>query len=144
VCLCVWVCVCTYTDICVCVGDSDRDFFLCCVVLRRGYLFDAWPHTVIIPIEFKFIVPESWQLVVFCTGRILPERLKFVENFPLRLHRDKHTCKWVMLHIWVSHVTHVNKSWHTCERVMSHMWMSHGYTETRQKECVHAAHCVMW
>jgi len=51
--------------------------------MRGGYLYGAWPRTwprtVLILIEFKFIV----QLVVFCTCRILPEGLKFVENFPL-------------------------------------------------------------
>jgi len=37
--------------------------------------------------------------------------------------------EWVMSHIWMSHVTHMNgschESCHTCEWVMSHMWMSH-------------------
>jgi len=28
------------------------------IVLRRGYLYGAWPRTVLIQIEFKFIVPE--------------------------------------------------------------------------------------
>jgi len=36
-----------------------------------------------------------------------------------------HTCEWVMSHMWISHVAHVNESCRTCERVMSHMWMSH-------------------
>jgi len=54
------------------------------IVLRGGYLYGAWPRTVLILIEFKFIVPELWQLVVFCTYRILPEGHKFVENFRLR------------------------------------------------------------
>jgi len=56
---------------------------LCGMVLRGGYLYGAWPRTVRILIEFKFIVPELRQLVVFCTCRILPEGLKFVENVPL-------------------------------------------------------------
>jgi len=54
------------------------------IVLRGGYLYGAWPRTVIIIIEFEFIVPELWQFVVFLTCRILPEGLKFVENFSLR------------------------------------------------------------
>jgi len=29
-------------------------------------------------------------------------------------------CKWVMAHIWMSHVTRTNASWHTCEWVMAH------------------------
>ena len=56
------------------------------IVLRGGYLYGAWPRTVLILIEFKFIVPELWQLVVFCTCRILPEGLKFVENDPQRVY----------------------------------------------------------
>jgi len=28
------------------------------MVLRGGYLYGAWPRTVLILIEFKFIVPE--------------------------------------------------------------------------------------
>jgi len=54
------------------------------IVLRGGYLYGAWPRTVLILIEFKFIAPELSPLVVFCTCRILPERLKFFEKFPLR------------------------------------------------------------
>ena len=56
------------------------------IVLRGRYLYGAWPRTVLILIEFKFIVPELWQLVVFYTCRILPEGLKFVEKFPTRWH----------------------------------------------------------
>jgi len=29
------------------------------IVLRGGYLYGAWPRTVLILIGFKFIVPES-------------------------------------------------------------------------------------
>jgi len=59
-------------------------------VLREGYLYGAWPRTVLIRIEFQFIIPEWWQLVVFCTCRILPEGLKFKENYPLWLQdREK-------------------------------------------------------
>ena len=53
------------------------------IVLRGGYLCGACTRTVQILIEFQFIVPELWQLVVFCTCRILPEGQKFCENFPL-------------------------------------------------------------
>jgi len=33
--------------------------------------------------------------------------------------------QWVMSHIWMSHVTHMNESCRTYEWVMSHIWMSH-------------------
>ena len=32
------------------------------------------------------------------------------------------TYEWVMVHIWMSHGTHMNESWHTFEWVMAHMW----------------------
>ena len=54
------------------------------IVLRGGYLYGAWPRTLLILIEFKFVVPQLQQLVMFCTCRILPEGLKFVGNFPVR------------------------------------------------------------
>ena len=53
------------------------------IVLRGGYLYGAWPRTVLILIEFKFIVQELWHIVVLCTCRILSEGLKF-ENFSLQ------------------------------------------------------------
>ena len=28
------------------------------IVLRGGYLYGVWPRTVLVPIEFKLIVPE--------------------------------------------------------------------------------------
>ena len=36
-----------------------------------------------------------------------------------------HTYEWVMSHIWMRPVTHMNESCHTYDWVMSHMWMSH-------------------
>jgi len=54
------------------------------IVLRGGCLYGAWPRTVLILIEFKFSY-QNYDLVVFCTCRILLEGLRFVENFPLRL-----------------------------------------------------------
>jgi len=29
------------------------------IILRGGYLYGAWPRTVLLLIEFEFIVPES-------------------------------------------------------------------------------------
>ena len=36
-----------------------------------------------------------------------------------------HKYKWVISHIWTSHVTHMDGSCPTYKRVMSHMWWSH-------------------
>jgi len=34
--------------------------------------------------------------------------------------------EWVIVHIWMSHGTHMNESWHPYEWVMAPIWMSHG------------------
>ena len=41
------------------------------------------------------------------------------------MNESCHTYEWVMSRIWMSHVTHMNESCHTCKWVMSHTWMSH-------------------
>jgi len=116
------------------------------IVLRGRYLYGAWPRTVLILIEFKFIVPELWQLVVFCTFRILPEA-QYCHNTHLShthtCHTHTHVTRgwhvssicdrphsmWDMTHpymtSWMRHVTHMNESCHTYECVMSHIWMRH-------------------
>jgi len=51
----------------------------------------------------EFIVPKIWQLVVFCTCRILPKGPKFVENFPLRfLYIMRRRSRCVHVHVRVS------------------------------------------
>jgi len=42
-----------------------------------------------------------------------------------RMLESCHTYEWVMSHIWVGHVTHMNESCHTYEWVMSHIWVGH-------------------
>ena len=37
------------------------------------------------------------------------------------MNESYHTCEWVMPHIWMSHITHVNESCHTFECVVSRM-----------------------
>ena len=51
-----------------------------------------------------------------------------------------HTCEWIMSHMWMHHVTHVNVSCHTCECVMSHIWMGH---VTHVNESCHTCEWVM-
>jgi len=43
--------------------------------------------------------------------------------------------QWVMSHVWMIHVTHVDELCHTCEWFMSHIWMSH---VLRMHESCHA------
>ena len=48
-----------------------------------------------------------------------------------------HTYEWVMSHIWMSHVTHMNESCHIYEWVMSHIWHNSGqYVAHINKSCV--------
>jgi len=54
--------------------------------------------------------------------------------------------QWVMSHMWMSHVTHVNESCHTYEWVMSHTWMLHTRARIygqRVRACA-AFTCVTW
>ena len=46
--------------------------------------------------------------------------------------------QWVMSHIWMSHVTHMNESCHTYEWVMSHIHLTHTYMY------VHEIHAYMY
>ena len=77
------------------------------------------------------------------TGSRFKKKIKNLNRLPVMCH----TNKWVMSHIWMSHVTHTNESYHIDERkhfidylscvthineschtyewVMSHIWMSH-------------------
>jgi len=47
------------------------------------------------------------------------------------------TYEWVVSHIWMSRVTHMNESCHTYEWVVSHIWMSLTHMDTGQScwEC---------
>ena len=48
--------------------------------------------------------------------------------------------EWIMAHIWMSHVTHMEESCHTYGWVMSHIWMSH---VTHMEESCHTYGWVM-
>jgi len=50
-----------------------------------------------------------------------------------------HTYDWVMSHMWLRHVTHMNESCHTHEWVMSHIWMSH---VPRMDASCHTYECI--
>jgi len=110
------------------------------MVLRGGFLYGAWPRTVLILIEFKFIVPELWKLVVFCKCSILPEGLKFVEDFPLRMTDS-------LRHEWLIHTRHDSQYrrviirerkvrphiWNTCGQVSlwyTVLWVMSRYCES--------------
>jgi len=43
----------------------------------------------------------------------------------------RHTYEWVMLHIWVHHVTYWNASCHSSGGVMSHVWMRQSHIRMR-------------
>jgi len=64
---------------------------------------------------------DSWCEALILQG----ERLRLVVYFSNNCLLNQGFTTWVMSHMWMSHVTHVNESCRTCEWVMSHMWMSH-------------------
>jgi len=70
------------------------------------------------------------------------KRNNLMESRVLHVEMDEscHTCRWVLSHIWRSHVTHVEESCHTYEWVMSHIWMSHA---THMNESCHTYEWVM-
>ena len=47
---------------------------------------NVYSFDILVRREVQYIVPKWWQRDVFCTCRILPKRLKCVENFSLRLY----------------------------------------------------------
>ena len=59
------------------------------------------------------------------------------------MHKSYHTYEWVMAHIWMSHVTHMNETCHTYECVVPHIWMRH---VTRMNETCHTyeRHIHIW
>ena len=51
---------------------------------------------------------------------------------------------WVMSHIWMGHVTHVNVTRRTYEYFMSHMWMSHLIHMNESCHTSGRAKCQAW
>jgi len=45
----------------------------------KSFVCTVPPGTVLITVKSKFVILKLWQLVVFCTCRILPKELNFVE-----------------------------------------------------------------
>ena len=52
------------------------------------------------------------------------------------------TCKWVMSHIWISHVANINESCHTYKWVMLHIRISHVTHENLMSVCVYVSVCL--
>jgi len=67
---------------------------------------------------FSFWLYESCQTYIWVMSHICMCHVK-------HMNKSCHTYEWVMSHIWTSHVTHVNESCLSYEWVMSHVWMSH-------------------
>jgi len=99
-------------------------FFFCCHFLFSRY----WNETSHIPFFFSFFFSFflGWRTPNFITG---------LNGWRTQIFMNKY--EWVMSHIWMSHVTHMNESCHTCEWVMSHMklgGMKVGVRHPRKKE----------
>jgi len=117
--------VCVYGSLCVC--EKERERIYACVHVRL------------------------WVGVRVCIGgwarKSMCCQFFFFVHAVFRGIRMSHICEWVMSHVWMSHVTHVNE-------VMSHMWMSHVThmdeschvwmsRATRVYESCHKDECVM-
>ena len=46
-------------------------------------------------------------------------------SYVAHMNESCHTYEWVMSNVWMSYVTHMNESCHLYESVMSHVWMSY-------------------
>ena len=88
----------------------------------------VWPASFATLYEWWSIsAKEIYNSWLFCEKR--PATYKALHaSLPPCMNDAGQTCRaweWVMAHMWVSHVAHVNESCRTCEWVMSHMWMGH-------------------
>jgi len=54
------------------------------------------------------------------------------------------TCNWVMSHIWLSHVTHVDSSWQTCQRKESCRIYRELHSTYRHLEVILYIHDIMF
>ena len=84
--------------------------------------------------HFVSLTQHVSHLNLSLTSTFLSPQLLYLGNLPKYV-----TYEWVMSHISMSHVTHINESCHTYQWVMSHVWMSpvthinescHTYTST--------------
>ena len=68
-----------------------------------------------------------WCSVLQCITewKAAETRVKYLKEPCFTIAESCHAYEWVMSHIWMSHVPHVNESCQKCEWVMSHTWRSH-------------------
>jgi len=109
-------------------------------VWRDAFMCDTWCSHV-----WDMTHSYVWWLVNLCaTARrkwlFLDFFLTFLTFFLFLCAMTRLRVNWVMSHIWMSHVTHMNDSCHTYERVMSHIWTSH---VTHMNESCHTYEWVM-
>ena len=85
------------------------------------YLYSAtWRSTsskIINQIQVQIYLQKSWQLVVFCTCRILLKGLQFVENFPIwHAYIYIYICTYVYMYVHIDVYVYVHAC---CEWFMS-------------------------
>ena len=101
--------------------------------------WQAWPRAA--PALPAHSAPP-WASCSCSTQRTPRDRLcsspRPVDTYESVIRRMRH--EWVMSHIWMSHVKHMNEWCHAYEWVMSHKWMSH---VTYMNESCHTNEWVM-
>ena len=139
--------VCAWTRVCVCVRVCACVCVVVCVCVC------VWLGRYV-KTSFVELLDEDAEANPFVGVQVVNE--------------SRLICGWVTSHMWMSHVTHVNRSWHTyawvtcayewvnadiwmghvthvngsrdtCEWVTSHMWIDHG-THMRESH----AHMNEW
>jgi len=89
-----------------------------------GRILCVWHH-------FGHGIHGHLGFAVRCAGTTFPLVCVMTSN---------HTHEWVMSHMWIRHVVHMNESCHTYECVMAHIWVIH---VTRVNESCHTCQYVM-
>jgi len=96
-----------------------------------------------IGVWYDSFVCVTWRIYIFGATRSHGRRdvlILWHDAFTRVIWRITSQCEWVMSHIWMSHVTHMNESWHIYEWVMSQIWISH---VTHMNESCQTHACVM-
>jgi len=108
------------------LGNDDDNASAICVVCWDIFVLEVLDRLEIILTALFLLV---WVEICF-KEEFWGKRWRFIHTCDMtyshvRYDLSGHTCDWAILHMWLSHITHVNESYHTCAWVMSHMWMSH-------------------
>jgi len=149
VCVCVCICVCVRAFMCICVCvvhtyTEKRALYTSTHFQKSTESQQLYKHSSSdvsqnsqkSALEIKFMVNViANYFCEFSQGNIY---IEFSSDLTLGKQKHKtsngkqasisescHTYEPVIFHVWISHVTHLNKSWSAYEWVVSHIWRSH-------------------